>query len=76
MPSFRYRAVTPNGAVVRGEVEAADRAGAAAGLQGLGHVLLQLDPAGPRNAVWALLSRDIKLSKSLTQKLHNPVQVA
>ena len=69
MPSFRYRAVAPNGAVIRGEVEASDRAGAAASLQGLGHVLLQLDLATPRSALWTFLSRDISLSRRAGPKM-------
>lgn len=58
-PIFAYKAVGPDGAVVRGQIEAADRNAAAERLRARGHLPLALDPAGPAHGIRALLAREI-----------------
>jgi general secretion pathway protein F len=58
-PIFVYKAVAPDGAVVRGQIEAPDRNAAAVRLRARGHLPLALDPAGPSRGLFALLSMEI-----------------
>ena len=58
-PTFVYKAVGPDGAVVRGQIEASDRNAAALRLRARGHLPLALDPAGPSHGIRALLAREI-----------------
>jgi general secretion pathway protein F len=58
-PIFVYKAVAPDGAVVRGQIEAPDRNAAAVRLRARGHLPLALDPAGPAHGIRALLAREI-----------------
>ena len=61
MTQFQYKAVTPDGTVARGQVEAPDRSAAAAHLQSQGHLPLTLveavEPA--KGGLRALLSMEI-----------------
>jgi general secretion pathway protein F len=59
MPHFDYKAVAPNGALVRGQLEASDRSTAAARLQAGGHVLIAVNAASPASGLRALLTREI-----------------
>src|SRR5712691_8497755 len=59
MLQFHYKAVGPSGAVVRGEIEAPDRATAAARLHASGHIPLTVDAARPASGLRRLLTREI-----------------
>jgi general secretion pathway protein F len=59
MQHFHYKAVGPSGAVVRGELEAPDRAAAAARLHASGHVPLAVEAAPPASGLRRLLTREI-----------------
>jgi len=59
MPLFQYKAVAPDGAVVRGRIAAPDRTSAAASLQAQGHTPLTVELAAPASGIKALLARDI-----------------
>jgi general secretion pathway protein F len=59
MVNFQYKAMTPDGSVVRGQVEATDRQTAVARLQAQGHLLLSLEIAPPITGLRALLSREV-----------------
>jgi general secretion pathway protein F len=58
-PTFVYKAVSPDGAVIRGQIEAPDRSTAAVRLRARGHVPLALDIAGPVHGIRALLAMEI-----------------
>ncbi|SDR46506.1 type II secretion system protein F (GspF) [Rhizobiales bacterium GAS191] len=58
-PVFRYRAVAPNGSVVHGRIEAADRSSAIAQLQQQGHVPITLEISAPASGLRGLLAREI-----------------
>src|SRR5262249_21384056 len=59
MPHFDYKAVAPNGAVVRGQLEASDRNAAAARLQAGGHVLIAVNFASSASGLRGLLMCEI-----------------
>lgn len=59
MASFQYKAMAPDGSVVRGHVEAPDRRTAVARLQAQGHLLLALEIMRPVTGLRALLSQEI-----------------
>jgi general secretion pathway protein F len=59
MAHFQYKAVAPDGSVARGELDAPDRAAAAARLQSQGHVPLTLEISRPTTGLRALLSQEI-----------------
>jgi general secretion pathway protein F len=59
MTNFQYKAMTPDGALVHGHLEAPDRRTAVARLQAQGHLLLKLEIAPPAAGLRALLSREI-----------------
>lgn len=59
MPKFAYRSVGPDDKVEEGVLDAADRAAAAAALQGLGHLPIRIDVAGSRSSLMALLNTDL-----------------
>ncbi|MBI5321170.1 type II secretion system F family protein [Bradyrhizobium sp.] len=59
MAQFQYKAVGPDGTVARGQMEAPDRAAAAARLQSQGHLPLTLEAFEPARGVRALLSMEI-----------------
>lgn len=59
MPLFRFKAATANGSVTRGQIEAPDRAGAAARLQAQGHVPLTIEAVAQGAGLRGLLSREL-----------------
>lgn len=59
MAQFQYKAVSPDGSVARGHLEAADRDAAVARLQSQGQVPLTLELSQPATGLRALLSQEI-----------------
>lgn len=59
MPLFRFKAVTSSGGVTRGQIEAPDRATAAARLQAQGHVPLTVEVVAESVGLRGLLSREV-----------------
>src|SRR5438067_507334 len=78
MPSFRWSAITPNGDVVHGVSEAADRAAMVDLLQSRGHIVVRAGEAGGTlsanlEQLALLLERERSLNASLRAALIYPV---
>lgn len=65
MPSFEWSALSPNGDVLRGVVEAADRAMVVDRLQRQGQIVLRAEPAGNRSKFADLLQLELGRKRGL-----------
>lgn len=74
MPRYRYKAATPGGEVLEGEIEGADRSAAIARIQAWGQIPIRVAPAGrerPRLRLGGLRGRDVSARQvaALVQEL-------
>jgi general secretion pathway protein F len=65
MPSFQWSALSPSGEVLRGVVEAADRAAVVDRLQRQGQIVLRAEPAGGRSKIADLLHLELGQKRAL-----------
>src|SRR5204863_317292 len=69
MPSFRWSAITPNGDVVHGVSEAADRAAMVDLLQSRGHIVMGAELASARRSLSDLLQIEIGTRRGLDRAM-------
>ena len=65
MPSFQWSALSPSGEVLRGVVEASDRAAVVDRLQRQGQIVLRAEPAGNRSKIADLLRLELGRKRAL-----------
>src|SRR5215472_18447303 len=65
MPSFQWSAISPSGEIVRGVVDASDRAAVVDRLQRQGQIVLRAEPAGGRSKIADLLHLELGRKRAL-----------
>jgi general secretion pathway protein F len=68
MALFRYTAVNASGKVVKGTMEAADRAAVVDRLHAERQLPLDAVPAGMSRGIWALLNSDVAANRGITRR--------